>query len=552
MTLPAALRVLLLVLLAASLLLPSTGSVPTSPDEPVRVDSAGAGLQGLLVQRDPPPLLVRTTETPPSADEVELLTGLAHRSPLLLALPDRLPALRLVGPDTPMRAGRTSAVRFVVRGQPGDTTAVRLVEAGGAIDSIRVVIGAGGEGHGAFRLRLSLAGWHEWRVETAAAAGGIGGWVAEADPLRVLVVAGPPTWETRFTARALEESGAEVALVQSLGRGLGIGEFPDSYDALRGYDVVFLLPGARLDAPRLQLLDRYVADDGGGVVVAGAGAALPVLGLADGGAAVDVVRAADAVWELPPEIAPLPAAAAESAVEGLRGVRPGTVTAASGPGGAALLVLRAHGRGRAAALQLRQTWRWRMESGRTEEHREFWRTLADWAASGLRSPLVLRLANTEGPVGSPVQVSLFGAPPGPLPYLTLTRPGGRVERLSTTPSPADPAAVRAEFLPVDTGVYLLSMANDLGPRVAFHATVEARPASQPSTADNRWARLALVAARSGGAAVPRDSVGPWLQRWRAEQGQRPVRAPWLHASLFALLVVIALAEWTLRRTRGLP
>jgi hypothetical protein len=550
-TAPAVLRVLVLAALAAALLLPAA---------PEREPAAGAAWlergEEPLVRRllDPgaPPVLVRSRPEPPTEGELALLGALARRAPLLVARPDAPPALR-VEPPADLRAGRRGALAVALRGAPGDSVRAVLLEGGVAVDSLRLAVGPGGEARGSFRLRPTRAGWQEWEVEVAGAAQAVGAWVEDAAPPRVLLVSGAPGWESRFAGRALEEAGAEVAVSQSLGPGVRLGvERPGTLAALRAYDAVVLLPGAPLDAAWLRLLERYVAEAGGGVLVAGAEAALPALALA-GGSGAGAARGEAIAWSLPAELAPLPAAPVESAAEGLEGVRPGALAVATDPDAGPLLALRALGRGRAAALGVRETWRWRLEAGRVEEHRDFWRALVDWVAGGASDPRAVRLAATLGPVGLPVEVRVYGAGPETAPALRLTRPDGSAERLAALPDPEEPGAWRAAFLPAAPGVHALSLGGEEEPRAAFRAAGAADPGRERGAghAGDRWARLALLAERSGGGALPPDSVGGRVERLLAERGGGGGPSLDPRAALLALVVLAALLEWTLRRTRGL-
>lgn len=224
--------------------------------------------------------------------------------------------------------------------------------------------------------------------------------------------------------------------------------------------------------------------------------------------------------------------------------RPGVLVAAS-RGGQSLLALRALGRGRAAALGIRETWRWRLEAGRVDEHREFWQALAEWLAGGLRDPVLIQVGESTGPAGVPVEVTAHSAA-GEAPGLTLIRPGGRAEPLALVPIADESGGWQGTVLPGDTGVHTLTVAGDTVVRAAFRATTAGGAAS------DGWARLSLLAHRSGGAALPRDSVAGWVAERSRGWGGGPARLPWLRGLVLALSAAVALAEWSLRRTRGLP
>ncbi len=460
MSTPAKLRIALLALLAIAVLLPSPGRDPAAGDVVARPGNEEA-LARLLLADAPPGLLVRSSAEPPTDREMELLEALGERSALVAARPDAAPALRLE-PPARLREGRWGALGFTVRGEPGDTVEVSLLEAGVAVDSLRLSVEERGEARGAFRLRPASAGWHQWEVEAAGLAGSAGAWVAAGPAPRVLLASGPPTWESRFAARALEEAGVVVSVTQSLGRGLRVGgSFPATLEELAGYNAVLLLSGAPLNAARLRLLERYAAEAGGGVLVAGAEEALPALGLAEGVMGGGAVKGEGIGWALPAELFPLPATPTESAVEVLEAPRPGALAVAHLPGGAPVMAVRALGRGRAAALGLRETWRWRLEGGRVEEHRDFWRAAVDWLAAGQRSPLALHLPTTRGATGGPVDVWVYGDAADTV-VLRLLRPDGSTERLPA--AAVEPGVRRATFLPLGAGLHSLQIGWEEGGR----------------------------------------------------------------------------------------
>ncbi|MBA2243486.1 MAG: hypothetical protein H0W11_00895 [Gemmatimonadetes bacterium] len=545
--LPAALRVLLLLLLVATLLLPQPSPPPTArggavvhlPTDARGVDSP---LFDSLLVGTPPALVVRTSATAPTAGELEALAAVAARTPLLTALPAEPTLLRVSPPSRP-RVQRAAAIPFRLRAAPGETVVVRLSDETGAVDSLRVVSGEDGTGAGAFRVRPTRAGWHEWSVAHGSRQRTTGAWVGEGEPPRVLVVAGPPGWETRFALRALEESGVEVELVQPLGRGLqvpgAISTLPTTPVALRRFDAVLLLAGASATTAQSRALDEYAARFGGGALeVSSAGSA----------AEVDGSRIH---WSLPAELAPLPALEIRSAAQPLGELPAAAVAGARGAGGEPLLALEAPGRGRIATLALTETWRWRMEAGQVAEHREFWRSLVDWLASGVREARVVAIAEPLAPTGLPVSVRVFATDvqgrPEDLsapPRLTVTRPDGSSDTLALRPDPRRPGVLEAALVPAAEGLH--SFALDGDPAGAALRAVAADAAAAPDP----WARLALLVDASGGEMLPRDSLDAAVRR-RSAAPPESAPDPRRRASLlFGALLALATAEWSIRRLTG--
>lgn len=540
MSAPAALRAVVLALLVALLVLPAPDA--TSRGEPAQL--AGRDLRPLLAAAlDPSPrAAVRAESSPPAATELALLEEVGARGPLVAALPDSAPAVRVLATPARARAGRWGAIAFAVRGEPGDRVLATLAAGASVVDSVRVEIGPSGETAAAFRVRPARAGWHDWAVGARGVTASAGAWVAPARAPRLLLASGAPGWETRFAARALEEAGVTVATSQFLGRGLRVGvPFPESREALRAYDVVVLAPGAPVTPARLALLERYVAEDGGGVLVAGVPAAVSPLRIAARARAAPSLRGEALRWALPPEIIALPPSAIASEGERLEGIRPGAQVGATTGAEGALAAFRAHGRGRVAAVGVLESWRWRMEAGRVAEHRDHWSSLVHWLAGGLREPVTVRLPAAEGAVGSPLELTLHGRGAGAA-DLRLTRPGGAAEPLALAPHPIEAGAERATFIPVDSGVHLLSSGDSVV--AAYHAVLA--PGPGPGAAGE----LSLLAARSGGAALPRDSIGPWLARWRAAAGGSR-NSEGSKLALVGLAALAATVEWVLRRSRGL-
>ncbi len=541
--LPAVLRGGVLAALAGALLAPEPRPAASGGARVVRLQ-AGPVLPDSLLAGTPPALLVRESGRAPDAAELDALAAAAARAPLLVRLPG---AAASVGADPPQRpvAGRAAAIPFRVRAPGSDSVLVRLGDAAGVLDSVRVATGPDGAAAGAFRVRPPRPGWREWTVEAAGRSARTGALVAPGAAPRVLVAAGAPSWESRFVVRALEESGATVALSQPLGRGLAVrqgeGALPSDAAALARFDAVLVLEGAAPGAGQRAALADYASRLGGGVLVVGGGGA-GALRAADGGGAAAEVAGDRVRWALPAELAALPAVRVRSAAAPVGRPVPGAVAAATAPGGT-LLALRPAGRGRAAALGLTETWRWRMEAGRVAEHREFWRSLVDWLASAPRDPVAVQVTEPVGTVGAAAEVRVFApaAGAGPLPPLVLARPDGRREALPLAPDPRRPGVLRAGFVPDRPGVY--SLAVGAQPAAGFRADARA-------AAPGAWARLALLAGRSGGAALPERAFAAELARREAALPRSGGQAPPWRRILLAAAALLAVAEWTARRLAG--
>ena len=533
MKLLAALRALVLALLAALLLLPSVWRDEPATARPLRVTARTSTDDIALTDA---PLVIRESVSPPGAAELDALEAAAQRAPILAALPATVPAVSL---DAPLhsRAGRAAAIPFRIRATPRREVTVRLADASGALDSVRLRTDDGGRAAGAFRVRPARPGWREWSVEAEGRRATAGAWVDTASAPRVLVRAGLPGWESRFVVRALEESGARVDVRFDLGRGMAVGQ--GGGDAitparLATADAVLVLGGAPLGANEAALLAAWAAG-GGGVLLAGDRAGAGGLGTVRGGTTEAPVDASTIRWTAPAELATLHTDRIRLTAVPFAATGAATVLAASSPQGG-LLALRPLGRGRAASLAITDTWRWRMEGGRVEEHREFWRGLVDWLASAPRGPVSLRSAQSVGAVGTWQEVAVFaeGSPP---PYVLLARPSGPADTLRLVST--RPGTLLASFVPATEGVYTLTAPGSAA-RAGFRAT-------RGGATDAGWARLALIASASGGALLPPDELAREVAA-RTGGGDAP-RWPlaWI---LLGALVVTAGTEWAIRRLTG--
>ncbi|HSU14567.1 hypothetical protein [Longimicrobium sp.] len=547
--LPLVLRACVLALLVLALALPSLWRPASVAGRVVRLRTASdLAKAGALLGGLPPAATIYESATPPSPNELETLAAAAGRAPLFGVLPA---TARLVDASATARplSGRAAAVSFRLHGAPGDSARVYLAEAGGVVDSLPVKADARGEASGAFRVRPALAGWREWRVRAVwprgdSAVAGAAAMVDSAGPPRVLLRAGFPDWEAKFVTRALEESGARVEQGLPLGRGLAVTEGAGSAltpARLAAADAVIVLDGAPLDAAEAAALAEWAAR-GGGVLLAGDRSGAPGFGLVRAGSRASPVDGSAIRWALPPELAPLPADRVAAAAQPFEAAFAGSVAGASSPAGG-LLALRPLGRGRAAALAITETWRWRMEAGRVAEHREFWRSLADWLSSARPEPLSIQLADASGATGVRREVRVFDArePDAPPPPLVVTRPDRATDTLRLTRDAASPGVLRASFVPAAEGIYTFAFAGQ-PPRAAFRAT---RTAS--ASADG-WARLAAIATRSGGRMLPPDSVRATVASFgSASSGGWRGPGPWL---IFAAILLFGAAEWAIRRLTG--
>jgi hypothetical protein len=544
----------------------------------------------------------------------------AAEAPVTAVVPGSPPAVRIAPPPR-LRAGRPAALGI----QANTPVDLVLTSPTGLEEHLRL-----GEGEeGAFLLRPREAGWARW---TLGVSGGVSGaptpspapdsdpasdpasgpdpapppapasapadsvaareiewhgYVTEARPLRVLALSGPPAPESRMAIRALEEAGEEVEAWIHLGRDLWVGReggpLPTTPAAYAEFDVVLLFPGLELGPAAANALGLAVREAGLGLGLAGttggSGAlAHAVLGSivgapADPPGTVELwdaarpIRADSLSWSLPPTVPPLPGLELTTSLRPLLGAPP---TAA-----ATLGVL---GRGRIAALSVTGSWQWRMEEGRDEEHRAYWRSLVEWLSDGLVDDPHLEPLAADLRPGDPLHLRWSSGeeadPDGPGPLLRELRDAGdtwdaagagdavdagdAADRVFELPAPRtsplgrttlasytalEPGAIA--FLPVD------SLGEALSPAIGVAVAPVGAPSSDPA------GRLARLAGRSPGGAVRvqgADGLGPGTvapdpsgRGWDDRAGSTLVRS-----LLLSLLLILFGTGWILRRRAGRP
>jgi hypothetical protein len=482
--------------------------------------------------------LVRRSNLPPTTAELDRI-ALSGRT-LFAALPAALAILDVTGPERP-RVDRAAQIAWRLSAQPGQAGTIRLADATGTLDSTVIAISEDGGATGAFRVQPARPGWQEWTVAWDTITARTGAWVLPSQPLRALVVSPAGSVEGRDVARALEAGGVEVTLAQALGRGVALGDaptgLPANVEALRQYSVVLVL--ATVLAPTQVSALRTFAESGGGVLAAGRSAAsLPFVRAVD--PQPQPASAGDIEWATPPEIPALPAADVTVTVAPIAVASPAVSVAASTPS-TPLLALAQVGRGRMAALAIEDTWVWGLQAGRGAELNAFWRGMAEWLDGGTRSALVITVEPGRASPGALVEVRLIRldeATPVPV-ALQLVRPGGSRESLALG---WDEGVGHASFVTDGEGVFAVQAAATLSEPVATHMADEAAP--PPSDA---WARLALLAASSGGELLREPELDRRIDERTSPLSFRVPPIAWL-----ALALVLALAEWTARRLRGMP
>jgi uncharacterized membrane protein len=239
-------------------------------------------------------------------------------------------------------------------------------------------------------------------------------------------------------------------------------------------------------------------------------------------------------------------------------------------GSSPALVVQRLGNGHTAALAIGDVWRWGMQNPQTHEDMDkFWRQLLRWLVAEVPSRISIQAHQESAQMNQAVTLRVrvrdraFEPTDNASVALEVQEPDGRQVSLTAAPVPAGSGAFEAVYVPRVSGGFIakatVADAEAAGAgeaQVGWTADLEAREFQ--SVKANR-ALLEEIARRTGGRvveigeleafarALPRRSV-PIMEVWI-----RPVwDLPGILPALFLLVLACFIAEWALRRRRGLP
>lgn len=445
--------------------------------------------------------VVYTDSTAPSRAVTALMSAAPKMGrDVVLVLPERSTSISVRPPVAPV-AQRRTALSISVHGEAGSEVRLTIDDDAGASDSVTVSIGPDGIGTAALGIEPARAGLNRWtaRVAGSTTVARAAAWVRPAEPLDVLVDAATPDWETRYLVRALEAGGARVVVRQTVGADLVVTSSGTparaTLDEVEPFDVVVSTTTEGYE----QFLRNWVSERGGGLLL-----------LRRGGASRAVHGASDLRWTAPAEWLPLPArpidvsatpVASIAVPDGGHLVPVGTL-----PDPTAVVVYAATpGRGRLVVSGL-DSWPWVLAGGASQAHADYWQSVVEWLAGGLRDDQLL--------VGAPTQ-----------PYEAwegrLDRADGRSSTLRMVPTGAGSTVLRLES------------GDTVGAAIAV-----------PGDEALDWLTAAAIVGRSGGALVEAERA-PTARG--APLGDGP-RRDW---PAFLLLGALMLSGWGTRRVTGL-
>jgi uncharacterized membrane protein len=462
-------------------------------------------------------------------------------------------------------------------------------------------------------------------------------------PYRILYVSGRPNWEYKFLSRALE-SDDQVKLVgliriakrepkfefaggrpgdkvnplftgvKKTGEEQGYDKpvlvrlsvsdkneladgFPTTAEGLFAYHAVIIddLEAAFFTRDQMDLIQRYVSERGGGLLMLGGaesldaggydrtpiGDLLPVYtrvgaqGSPMGGVRLELtregllqpwVRLRDQAEAEQQRLATLPPFAV---INRTSSIKPGAsllATARTGSGEQLpALVAHRYGRGRSLALTIGDVWRAGLskDAKRSEDLARFWRQTVRWLVADVPGRITLAVdpaTSTTRSTGLRARVldASFKPVDNSDAKITVTPPTGEPVMLAGEPATAAAGEFQAAYLASEPGAYRIT-ATATGPDGMALTPAEAGLVVDPDAKEfatirpNR-ALLAQIAQQTGGRVLAASDLGGLaddLLKREAPVMETKTWPLWHNAWVLGLIVALLVGEWILRRRRGM-
>jgi uncharacterized membrane protein len=231
------------------------------------------------------------------------------------------------------------------------------------------------------------------------------------------------------------------------------------------------------------------------------------------------------------------------------------------------LVAQRFGKGRTAALLIGDLWRWgmRRELDQPRDLEKSWRQTIRWLVSDVPGRIDFSAQRDEESPGMPIRLAVrardaeFEALDNAKAAISITTPDGETLQLDAPPSAEEPGLYETTYVPRDQGAYRAKVVVT-GPDGSEVGTREAGWVAQPAAEEFRdlginRPLLETLAKQTGGEVVEADD----LDRLVASLPNRKVAVtePWTYPLwhqpwVFLVAIGCLIAEWGLRRLKGLP
>jgi uncharacterized membrane protein len=233
------------------------------------------------------------------------------------------------------------------------------------------------------------------------------------------------------------------------------------------------------------------------------------------------------------------------------------------------LVVQRLGNGRTAALTVGDIWRWGQYSAENREDMDkFWRQTLRWLIADVpdRITFQARSLADEASQAKRLQVRVRDERFEPLDNVSVAievrEPGGESARLAAEPVMTESGLFEASYVPRETGGYLAQATVTDGETSLGQATlgwtVDLEAREFRSVRTNR-ALLERLARQTGGQMVEIDGLDRFARQLPHEKV--PITEVWTRPIwdlrgvlpvIFVLILACLVAEWALRRRKGLP
>jgi len=382
--------------------------------------------------------------------------------------------------------------------------------------------------------------------------------------------------------------------------------FPRDPEELYGYCAVILddVEAAYFTADQMALLERYVSERGGGLLMLGGmesfrdggysrtpiGELLPVyLDRSEtsppaGGIRMDLTREGRlAAWARlktheQDEITRLQSMPSFQVMNQVSGVKPGASVIATAldeqndqyP----LLIVQRFGRGRTAALTVGDIWRWGMQSkeSRTDMNK-FWRQLVRWLVADVPGRLEFKMTDAalESDGMATLQMRVKNGDFQPEDGASVTVEIRNALMLGTNTAAPGVIHLRVEPSPVESGLYEAKYAARHTGAYRAVASVTNSTEEPMGQAETGWSvdlaarefaclepnvgLLEELAQRTGGELLPASQLKEFarnLPRRKTSVMEPWTRPAWHTPFLFVFALACFVSEWGLRRWKGMP